>query len=228
MNDAMSFGIHRLWKQQFISKLDPGRRPGGRPLDFLDVAGGTGDIAFGILDHASRMHGDYESKITVTDINADMLEEGKRRSLSTKYANSDRLEFLVQNAEKLEQIEDESKDMYTVAFGIRNFTDIPAALRTAHRVLRPGGVFACLEFSKVDNVILNTIYKQYSFNVIPIMGQLIAADYDSYQYLVESIEKFPSQEEFAAMIKDAGFQVPEPAYENLTFGVAAIHLGVKI
>lgn len=228
MNDAMSMGVHRLWKNHFVSKLDPGRRPGGAPLSFLDVAGGTGDIAFKILDHAGKEHGDFESKMNIVDINAEMLKEGERRSLSTPYAGSNRLNFKVQNAEILDAIPDESQDVYTVAFGIRNFTDIPAALKTAHRVLKPGGVFACLEFSKVDNAVIEKFYDFYSFNVIPIMGQVLVGDRDSYQYLVESITRFPSQEKFASMIQDAGFTLAGKGYENLSFGIAAIHTGVKL
>ncbi|KAK9469722.1 UbiE/COQ5 methyltransferase [Lipomyces arxii] len=227
MNDVMSFGIHRLWKDHFVSKLDPGRRPGGEPLSILDVAGGTGDIAFKMLDWATEIHNDHQSKVLVVDINNDMLKEGEKRSLSTPYAGT-RASFLQQNAEILDKVPDSSQDLYTVAFGIRNFTNIDAALRSAYRVLKPGGVFACLEFSKVDNAVLDTIYEQYSFNVIPLMGQLIAADHDSYQYLVESIARFPSQDKFAQMIRDAGFDMTGAGYENLTFGVAAIHIGQKL
>lgn len=230
MNDAMSLGIHRLWKDHFIKKLDAGARPGGEPLDFLDVAGGTGDIAFGLMDHALAKYADNKSTMTVVDINNDMLNEGKKRFLNTKFAfeTPSRFDFFQQNGETLDKIPDNSKDVYTIAFGIRNFTNIQAGLNAAYRVLKPGGIFACLEFSKVDNPILDTIYTNYSFTVLPLMGQLIANDRESYQYLVESIKKFPSQEKFAGMIRKAGFYVPGPGYENLTFGVAAIHIGVKI
>lgn len=231
MNDAMSMGIHRVWKDHFVSRLNPGRRPGSKPLSFLDVAGGTGDIAFRILDHASKVHGDNESTMTVVDINPEMLAEGENRSKDTVYGNSDRISFKVQNAEILDAIADESQDAYTVAFGIRNFTNIPAALKTAHRVLKPGGVFACLEFSKIDFPVLQSLYKAYSFNVIPLMGQILIGDRDSYQYLVESIERFPSQGEFAQMIQDAGFTlggVDQKGYENLSFGIAAMHIGIKL
>lgn len=228
MNDAMSAGVHRLWKDHFVSKLDPGKRPGGEPLSFLDVAGGTGDIAFRILEHAARVHGDYESKMTITDINGDMLREGEKRSLQTPWKSGERLSFIEQNAELLDAIPDNSQDVYTVAFGIRNFTDIPKALRTAHRVLKPGGVFSCLEFSKVNNSLLSAIYQEYSFKIIPLMGQILINDRDSYQYLVESIAKFPKQERFAEMIEEAGFTLAGSGYENLTFGVAAIHTGVKL
>lgn len=230
MNDVMSMGVHRLWKSHFISRLDAGMRPGSnRPLDFLDVAGGTGDIAFGLLDHAEKKYGDRLSTMTVADINADMLREGELRYKKTKWNDgSDRVGFLVQNGETMDQIADNSKDVYTIAFGIRNFTNIQAGLDTAYRILRPGGIFACLEFSQVDNVALDYLYQAYSFSLLPLMGQLIANDRESYQYLVESIRKFPKQEEFKGMIEKAGFYVPEKGYENLTGGVASIHIGVKL
>lgn len=229
MNDAMSMGIHRLWKRHLINKLDCGMRPNsGEPLNFLDVAGGTGDIAFGLLDHANAKFGDNVSKMTVADINGDMLREGQRRCQQGKYANSPRIRFLEQNGEKLDAIPDNSMDVYTIAFGIRNFTDKQAGLNSAYRVLKPGGIFACLEFSQVQDPALDYLYQLYSFSCLPLMGQLIANDRDSYQYLVESIQKFPPQEEFANMVRKAGFYVPGKGYENLTFGVAAIHIGVKL
>lgn len=232
MNDAMSAGIHRLWKDHFVGKLDPGKRPGSNgPLSFLDVAGGTGDVAFRIMDHALQKHGDRESIMNVVDINPEMLTEGEFRSKTqTAYngVDQDRLTFKVQNAETLEDIPDQSQDLYTVAFGIRNFTNVQKALDTAYRVLKPGGVFACLEFSKVNNPLLEQVYDTYSFNVIPLMGQILVGDRDSYQYLVESIRKFPSQEEFSGMIRKSGFTTVGCGYEDLTFGVAAIHTGVKL
>lgn len=229
MNDVMSMGVHRLWKHHFINRLDAGMRPGSnQPLEFLDVAGGTGDIAFGLLDHAEKKFGDNLSKMTIADINPDMLREGELRFSKTKWANTDRVNFLVQNGEIMDKIEDNSKDVYTIAFGIRNFTNIQAGLNTAYRVLKPGGIFACLEFSQVENPIVDYGYQAYSFSLLPLMGQLIANDRDSYQYLVESIRKFPKQQEFKNMIEKAGFYVPEPGYENLTFGVASIHIGIKI
>ena len=230
MNDVMSLGIHRIWKSHFINRLDAGMRPGAsRPLDFLDVAGGTGDIAFGLLEHAEKKYNDRLSTMTVADINPDMLAEGEMRFQELKWNDgSERVNFLVQNGETMDAIEDNSKDVYTIAFGIRNFTDIQAGLNTAYRVLRPGGIFACLEFSQVDNPILDYAYQAYSFSLLPLMGQLIANDRESYQYLVESIRRFPKQEEFRDMIEKAGFYIPERGYENLTFGVASIHIGVKL
>ncbi|KAI9803572.1 MAG: hypothetical protein M1825_001915 [Sarcosagium campestre] len=260
MNDLMSLGIHRLWKDHFVRSLDPGARTAKQPpWAMLDVAGGTGDIAFRLLDHARAIHGDSRSHVTLADINGAMLAEGKRRSLDTAYgvrssdssgANEDKqqLSFLEANAESMPSIASNSIDLYTVAFGIRNFTNKDAALREAFRVLKPGGVFACLEFSKVNNPLLDAVYKRWSFGAIPLIGQLVAADRDSYQYLVESIERFPSQREFRDMIRDAGFVTPgasagagllddvdygyddddgDVGWEDLTGGVAAIHKGVK-
>jgi 2-methoxy-6-polyprenyl-1,4-benzoquinol methylase len=154
MNDFMSLGIHRLWKDHFVRNLNPGRNPltspstGEKGWNILDIAGGTGDIAFRMLDHASTINHDAHTKVTVADINPDMLTEGKKRSLQTPYARSPRLRFVEANAEKLDMIPDNSIDLYTVAFGIRNFTHKEIALKEAYRVLKPGGVFACLEFSK--------------------------------------------------------------------------------
>lgn len=233
MNDFMSLGIHRLWKDHFVRNLNPGRNPltSSGPSDqgwnILDIAGGTGDIAFRMLDHASNINHDAHTKVTVADINPDMLTEGKKRALQTPYARTPRLSFVEANAEKLDMIPDNSIDLYTVAFGIRNFTHKDVALREAYRVLKPGGVFACLEFSKVENPLFDAIYKRWSFSAIPLIGQLVAGDRDSYQYLVESIERFPSQTEFRDMIAAAGFLIPGQGWENLTDGIAAIHKGVK-
>ncbi|MCJ1256276.1 2-hexaprenyl-6-methoxy-1,4-benzoquinone methyltransferase [Lignoscripta atroalba] len=241
MNDLMSLGIHRLWKDHFVRSLNPGSRyptpttsssqeqeeGAGEGWNILDIAGGTGDIAFRMLDHATEINNDVKSRVTVSDINPEMLAEGKKRSLETKYAGSERLGFLEANAEKLDMVESGSVDLYTVAFGIRNFTDKQRALEEAYRVLKPGGVFACLEFSKVNNRLFDAVYKRWSFGAIPLIGQLVAADRGSYQYLVESIERFPAQTEFRDMIQQAGFLVPGKGWEDLTGGIAAIHKGVK-
>ncbi|KHN99021.1 ubiquinone biosynthesis methyltransferase coq5 [Metarhizium album ARSEF 1941] len=230
MNDFMSLGVHRLWKDHFVSSLNPGATtPLGQPQRMLDVAGGTGDIAFRMLRHSHVHNANPNIHITISDINPDMLAVGRQRSLRLPASYQSGLSFLEANAEMLPaQIRDNSLDLYTVSFGIRNFSNIPAALREAHRVLKPGGVFACLEFSKVDHYpLLNAIYKRWSFSAIPMIGQLVAADRDSYQYLVESIERFPSQEEFRDMIVHAGFAVSGDGYENLTGGIAAIHKGIK-
>ncbi|KAL3488840.1 UbiE/COQ5 methyltransferase [Aspergillus germanicus] len=234
MNDLMSLGIHRLWKDHFVRSLNPGSalpsRDGdnaGKGWNILDIAGGTGDIAFRMLDHATNINHDLNTRVTIADINAEMLAEGKKRSIETPYYNTDRLSFMQGNAEHMPSIPDNSVDLYTVVFGIRNFTDKQAALVEAHRVLKPGGVFACMEFSKVDNALFNAVYKNWSFSAIPLIGQLVAGDRESYQYLVESIEKFPSQEEFRGMIQKAGFMIPGRGFENLTGGIAAIHKGIK-
>ena len=231
MNDLMSLGIHRLWKDRFVRSLNPGSSTGEdddvRGWKILDVAGGTGDIAFRMLDHATTINHDTKTSVTVSDINPEMLAEGRKRSLETSYAGTERLKFLEADAEKLSMVESNSIDLYTVAFGIRNFTDKQRALHEAYRILKPGGVFACLEFSKVNNALLNGIYKRWSFGAIPLIGQLVAADRGSYQYLVESIEKFPSQKEFRSMIELAGFMVPGQGWEDLTGGIAAIHKGIK-
>ncbi|CAL8578770.1 2-hexaprenyl-6-methoxy-1,4-benzoquinone methyltransferase [Xanthoria parietina] len=247
MNDLMSLGIHRLWKDHFVRSLNPGSKPllpasstsqepRTEPWTMLDIAGGTGDIAFRLLAHASLLNNDHTSRVIVSDINPAMLSAGRTRAQQPQYAPyAPRLEWLEANAESLPPsiIKDNSIDLYTVAFGIRNFTSPLKALREAYRVLKPGGVFACLEFSKVENRVLDAVYKRWSFGAIPIIGQLVAGDRDSYQYLVESIERFPRQREWRDRISEAGFLVPgvdergEGGWENLTGGVAAIHKGIK-
>jgi 2-methoxy-6-polyprenyl-1,4-benzoquinol methylase len=226
MNDLMSLGIHRLWKDHFVRSLNPGSTS-GEGWNILDIAGGTGDIAFRMLDHATQVNNDLNTAVTIADINPDMLAEGQKRALASQYADTGRLKFVQGNAEYMPSIPSNSVHLYTVAFGIRNFTNKDAALREAFRVLRPGGVFACLEFSHVNSSLFNAIYKRWSFAAIPLIGQLVAGDRDSYQYLVESIERFPHQEEFKAMIESAGFVVPGKGYENLSGGIASIHRGIK-
>lgn len=220
-----------MHRDYFVSTLDPGATtPLGQPQRVLDVAGGTGDIAFRMLERAHEHNANANFHVTISDINPAMLEVGRQRSLALPAAHQASLSFLEANAEKLPEgaVADNSLDLYTVAFGIRNFSDMPAALREAYRVLKPGGVFACMEFSKVDHhPLFNAVYKRWSFGAIPLIGQLVAGDRDSYQYLVESIERFPSQEEFRDMIVDAGFEVAGEGYENLTGGIAAIHRGIK-
>ncbi|KAI4211513.1 MAG: hypothetical protein LQ351_005689 [Letrouitia transgressa] len=239
MNDLMSLGLHRLWKDRFVSSLSPGSFCPSTSWTMLDVAGGTGDIAFRLLDHATLLKNDESSKVIVSDINPAMLALGQKRALQTPYADSSpsRLEWLEADAEALPpgKVPDQSIDLYTVAFGIRNFTSPARALAEAYRVLKPGGVFACLEFSQVSNRLFNALYKKWSFSAIPMMGQLVAGDRDSYQYLVESIERFPSQRDWETIIKGAGFLVPrregeegeERGWEDLMGGVAAIHKGIK-
>jgi 2-methoxy-6-polyprenyl-1,4-benzoquinol methylase len=240
MNDLMSLGIHRLWKDHFVRSLNPGIPPSSSSAQgqkILDIAGGTGDIAFRLLDHATTINHDPHTSVIVSDINPEMLGEGKKRFSTSPYHAAGRVSFLEANAEDLAAVESNSIDLYTVAFGIRNFTHKDRALREAFRVLKPGGVFACLEFTpQLRNPLFNAVYKRWSFGAIPLIGQVVAADRDSYQYLVESIERFPSQEEFAGMIRKAGFLSPgesgeaegnSGAWEDLTMGVAAIHKGVK-
>ncbi|ROW03589.1 hypothetical protein VPNG_07210 [Cytospora leucostoma] len=232
MNDLMSFGWHRVWKDHYVSTLNPGfsadpNNP--QPQHILDIAGGTGDIAFRHLHQAHVVNRNPNVRVTISDINPNMLAVGKQRSASLPAGQQASLSFLEANAEDLRgKVGDASVDLYTVAFGIRNFSDIPAALREAHRVLKPGGVLAVLEFSKADRFpLFNSVYKRWSFGAIPLIGQLVAGDRDSYQYLVESIERFPSQRDFRDMIVEAGFVVGGQGYEDLTGGVAAIHTGLK-
>ncbi|KAG7088543.1 hypothetical protein E1B28_012525 [Marasmius oreades] len=231
MNDASSLGVHRLWKDEFVASLRPGKKG---PIKCIDVAGGTGDIARRILDYARENFSDRETTIEVVDINGQMLQEGLRRFKKTMYYNTPQVSFHEANAQELPvpQFKDNSYDLYTIAFGIRNCTSIPSVLREAYRVLKPGGTFACLEFSRVNNSLLSTLYDQYSFSIIPLLGTILAGDRDSYQYLVESIRKFPPQPEFAQMIRDVGFETGVDAdggaWTNLWGGVACIHTGVKI
>ena len=215
MNDLMSGGMHRLWKDAFINWLAPPRE--GEGYLHLDVAGGTGDIAFRLLAASKK------ARSIICDISGEMLEVGRRRA--AKKGFSDRLSFVQGNAEALPFAGD-SFDAYTIAFGIRNVTHIDRALEEAFRVLRPGGRFMCLEFSQVQTPVLDRLYDLFSFHVIPEIGRITTGDRDSYQYLVESIRKFPPQEEFAAMIRKAGFS--QVKYRNLTGGVAAIHSGWKL
>ncbi len=212
MNDVMSAGIHRLWKDAMMDWLAP--RSGQR---LLDVAGGTGDIAFRFLKRAPG------AQAVVLDMTESMLVEGRKRADAEKMA--DRLDWTVGDAMALPFAEG-TFDVYTISFGIRNVTRIGDALSEAFRVLRPGGRLMVLEFSQLPNPAMQRAYDLYSFNVIPRLGQLIAQDRDSYQYLVESIRKFPDQESFAAMIRDAGFA--NVKYRNLSMGIAALHSGWKI
>ncbi len=212
MNDAMSMGIHRLWKDAMMDWLAP--RPGQR---LLDVAGGTGDIAFRFLRRAP------EARAVVLDLTEDMLAAGRARAEAGQVEC--RLDWVVGDAMAL-PFADACFDVYTIGFGIRNVTRIEAALSQAHRVLRPGGRLMVLEFSQLPNAGLRKLYDLYSFNVIPKMGQLIAGDAQSYRYLVESIRRFPDQETLAGMIREAGFE--NVKYRNLSMGIAALHSGWKL
>ncbi|RMD92121.1 MAG: bifunctional demethylmenaquinone methyltransferase/2-methoxy-6-polyprenyl-1,4-benzoquinol methylase UbiE [Alphaproteobacteria bacterium] len=212
MNDLMSAGIHRLWKDAMMDWLAP--RPGQR---LLDVAGGTGDIAFRFLRRAPG------ASAVVLDMTESMLAEGRKRADAEKLA--ERLDWVVGDAMAL-PFPDASFDVYTISFGIRNVTRPEVALAEAFRVLRRGGRLMVLEFSQLPNPGLQWLYDRYSFNVIPAMGQIVAGDRASYQYLVESIRRFPDQETFKRMIEAAGFE--NVAYRNLTMGVAALHSGWKL
>ena len=212
MNDLMSVGVHRLWKTAMMDWLAP--RNGQR---LLDVAGGTGDIAFRFLDRAPGGH------VTVCDMTESMLVEGRQRAEAGRLEG--RLDWVTGDAMAL-PFADASFDRYTISFGIRNVTRIPQALSEAFRVLKPGGRLMVLEFSQLPVPAMQWAYDRYSFNVIPPLGQLVAGDRDSYQYLVESIRRFPDQETFGGMIRDAGFDRVQ--FRNLSMGIAALHSGWKL
>jgi demethylmenaquinone methyltransferase/2-methoxy-6-polyprenyl-1,4-benzoquinol methylase len=212
MNDAMSMGIHRIWKDAMMDWLAP--RPNTR---LLDVAGGTGDISFRYLKRAGQAHA------TVCDLTEPMLVAGRQRAEADQMADS--LDWVVGDAMAL-PFEDNSFDVYTISFGIRNVTRPQEALNEAYRVLKPGGRLMVLEFSQIPNDMMQKVYDLYSFNVIPKMGKVIANDSESYQYLVESIRKFPDQDTFLSMVKQAGFE--NAKYRNLTMGIACLHSGWKV
>lgn len=230
MNDLMSGGIHRLWKNHLIRRIRP--KAG---LSYLDVAGGTGDIAFRIKETIDKKapspsatgvappSPQGEGSITLCDLNWDMLRVGRDRAVDKGWLND--FEWVTGNAEAL-PLPSNSVDVYTIAFGLRNVTRIDDGLKEAFRVLKPGGRFFCLEFSHVKNPLLSKLYDGFSFNVIPRMGKAVANDRESYQYLVESIRKFPKQEALKQRMEQAGFT--KCKYENLSFGIAAIHYGIKI
>ncbi|NXR13250.1 COQ5 protein, partial [Semnornis frantzii] len=247
MNDSMTLGIHRIWKDIFVRKMNPS--PGTL---LLDVAGGTGDIAFRFLSYVrsvrerqlqrklrqqqnlswqeisetyqeDKVKSLGDSRVVVCDINKEMLKVGKQKAQHLGY--SEGLSWVLGDAEEL-PFDDAKFDVYTIAFGIRNVTRIDLALREAYRVLKPGGRFLCLEFSHINNPLLSRLYDLYSFQVIPVLGEIIAGDWKSYQYLVESIRRFPPQEELKAMIEDAGFF--KVNYQNLNAGIVAIHSGFKL
>jgi demethylmenaquinone methyltransferase/2-methoxy-6-polyprenyl-1,4-benzoquinol methylase len=208
MNDLMSGGLHRLWKDELVSWLAPPKSVA--PYALLDVAGGTGDVAMRVLDAAGP-----GTRATICDISAEMIEAGRARAGEDR-----RLAFVQGNAENL-PFPDQSFDAYTIAFGVRNVTHVEAALAEAFRVLKPGGRFLCLEFSTVEVPLLDTLYSAYSFNAIPALGGLVAGDSAAYRYLVESIRRFPDQKTFMGLIENAGFE--RVRYRNLTGGIAALH-----
>jgi demethylmenaquinone methyltransferase/2-methoxy-6-polyprenyl-1,4-benzoquinol methylase len=208
MNDLMSGGMHRVWKDRFVARVKP--RPGEQ---ILDMAGGTGDVAFRLARRGAE--------VTVADINPDMLEAGKARG----EAGGLDLTWKVENAEQL-SFGDAAFDAYTIVFGIRNVTDIPAALREAHRVLKRGGRFYCMEFSSSDWPGFSRLYEAWASNVIPKVGKVVADDEDSYRYLVESIRRFPPQDELAKLMRKAGFA--RVSWRNLSGGIVAIHSGWRL
>jgi demethylmenaquinone methyltransferase/2-methoxy-6-polyprenyl-1,4-benzoquinol methylase len=216
MNDMMSAGLHRVWKDVLVSMVRPSKT---RPHRHLDVAGGTGDVAFKVLEA-----GGPQTNVTVLDINGDMLGVGRERA-DKQFPGDDRIDFVEANAEEL-PLASSSYDAYTIAFGIRNVPRIDRALGEAHRVLRRGGRFLCLEFSHVDVPLLGEAYEAYSFNVIPQLGRIVTGDAQPYQYLVESIRRFPRPAAFETMIAEAGFR--RVSHTALTGGVVAIHSGWKL
>ncbi|WP_457150932.1 bifunctional demethylmenaquinone methyltransferase/2-methoxy-6-polyprenyl-1,4-benzoquinol methylase UbiE [Mesorhizobium sp. P5_C1] len=215
MNDLMSVGLHRLWKDAMVTWLHPPKRMGWR---VLDVAGGTGDIAFRIVDAS---HGNAHA--TVLDINGSMLDVGRDRA--EKKGLSGNTDFVEANAEEL-PFPDATFDAYTIAFGIRNVPRIDVALSEAFRVLKPGGRFLCLEFSEVEMPLLDKAYEAWSFNAIPKIGKMVTGDGEPYSYLVESIARFPNQQNFATMISRAGFD--RVSFRNYSGGIAALHSGWKL
>lgn len=265
MNDCMSLGVHRVWKDIFVHRLDP-----TSSMKLIDVAGGTGDIAFRFLKYKKQkrdftktvfpfdfplqtlpnnprpeneVEAQYQAmeefptgstdlrsedrSVLVCDINPKMLDVGRNRAKTALTpTEQQRIDWMEGDAENLDKIPDNSFDAYTIAYGIRNCVHVDKVLTEAYRVLKPGGRFMCLEFSRVNNPLLKWVYDQYSFQAIPALGQVIAGDYDSYKYLVESIRKFPSQEDFKALIEAVGFRFV--TFENLTFGVSSIHSGFKL
>jgi len=219
MNDLMSGGMHRLWKRRMFDVA--ALRPEGR---VLDVAAGSGDVAIGLLRKMDALSEQKTSRVVLTDLNGPMLAEGARRVVDAGFLPG-RADCIQCDGTRL-AFADNSFDVVSIAFGIRNFVDIEAGLAEFYRVLKPGGQFICLEFSQPVLPLLDVIYDSYSFNVIPPLGGWVTGDRDSYQYLVESIRRFPDQKRFAKLIEWAGFELVR--YENMTGGVVALHRGYKI
>jgi demethylmenaquinone methyltransferase/2-methoxy-6-polyprenyl-1,4-benzoquinol methylase len=216
MNDLMSGGLHRAWKDDLVTALNPPR--GAGPFHLIDVAGGTGDVAFRAV-----AAGGSGTRVTVVDINAEMLSVGRERAFERGL--DDAVAFVEGNAEAL-PLPDRTFDAYSIAFGIRNVPRIEAALAEAHRVLRAGGRFVCLEFSTVDVPGLDALYDLYSFNVIPTLGRIVADDADAYRYLVESIRRFPRPQAFADMMQAAGFR--RVSFRPMSGGIVALHSGWRL
>jgi len=215
MNDLMSFGLHRAWKNALVTAVDP---PRAAPFSVLDIAGGTGDVAFRLIEA-----GGAQTRVTVCDINRDMLEVGRERTAI--YGGDTVVIFAEANAEAL-PLADRSFDAATIAFGIRNVPRIERALAEAFRVLKIGGKFVCLEFSSVDVPALDRLYDLYSFNVIPALGGVVAGDAESYRYLVESIRRFPKPQAFATMLRAAGFA--RVSFQTISGGIVTLHSGWRL
>ena len=215
MNDLMSFGLHRAWKNALVTAVDP---PRAAPFSVLDIAGGTGDVAFRLIEA-----GGEQTRVTVCDINPDMLEVGRERA--SIYGGDAVVTFAEANAEAL-PFADRSFDAVTIAFGIRNVPRIERALVEALRVLKLGGKFVCLEFSSVDVPALDRLYEFYSFNVIPALGRVVAGDAESYRYLVESIRRFPKPQAFAAMLRAAG--LGRVSFQAMSGGIVTLHSGWRL
>jgi demethylmenaquinone methyltransferase / 2-methoxy-6-polyprenyl-1,4-benzoquinol methylase len=216
MNDLMSFGIHRCWKEKFCSQIP------NLNSTILDSAAGSGDIALKIRKKADK-YGAINNKIIISDINEDMLALARGKAIDNNFL--DRIDYIVADAENL-PVENDAIDYYTISFGIRNVTNISKVLQEAFRVLKPGGKFLCLEFSSPSAKELRALYNFYSFNIIPKIGKFIANNEEAYNYLVESINLFPNQQEFKLLIEEAGFE--RVSYQNLSLGIAAIHTGYKL
>jgi demethylmenaquinone methyltransferase / 2-methoxy-6-polyprenyl-1,4-benzoquinol methylase len=212
MNDLMSGGLHRVWKDTLVDQL----RPRGA-MDVVDVAGGTGDIAFRIRRRAP------DARIVVSDINAEMVGVGRDRALNRGITAG--IAWVTADAERL-PFPDRSADAVTIAFGLRNVTDRDRALAEMRRILRPGGRFLCMEFSRVAVPLIGQLYDRYSFSVVPWIGQIVTRDRDAYRYLVESIRRFPAQDDLAALMRAAGFE--RVTWRNLSGGIVAIHSGWRI
>ena len=212
MNDFMSLGIHRVWKKSMLDWLAPRR---GQSL--IDVAGGTGDIAFNFIKRAKS-----GANATILDLTESMMIEGKKKTIDLP--EESKINWVCGDAMRM-PFSNSTFDVYTISFGIRNVTNISKTLSEAYRVLKPGGRLMILEFSSVNNDLISWIYDKYSFNIIPKLGELVSNDRESYQYLVESIRKFPNQEKFSEMIINEGFR--KVKYRDLTFGIAALHSAWK-
>jgi demethylmenaquinone methyltransferase/2-methoxy-6-polyprenyl-1,4-benzoquinol methylase len=215
MNDLMSFGLHRAWKDALVTAVDP---PQHRPFALLDIAGGTGDVALRVIEAGGEF-----TRATVCDVNPDMLAVGRERAATSSAGNT--VTFTEANAEAL-PFADRSFDAATIAFGIRNVPRIEAALGEAFRVLKHGGKFLCLEFSAVDVPGLDRLYELYSFNVIPALGRVVTGDAEAYRYLVESIRRFPKPEAFSAMLRAAGFA--RVSHQQMSGGIVALHSGWRL